>query len=167
MGKPHIVESLTSFCPLFTFPHSSRREVWQDALLRVPRIFEMATFEVARTTSPVKAGERGTSMRQMDQQEKRRKRDKKRVLGTIRVRTYSRQPRRRPFWAPSVLLPHGGAAPRVQHVTEKPMMLASHAPGFATHVRGVLTPYAVPGGHGRCNGSDCPLHPYVCRDAMR
>ena len=44
--------------------------------------------------------------------------------------------------------------------------MSSHAPGFATHVRGVLTPYAVPGGHGRCNGSDCPLHPYVCCDAM-
>ena len=36
---------------------------------------------------------------------------------------------------------------------------ASHAPRFATHVRGVLTPYAVLGGRGGCNGSDCPLHP--------
>ena len=36
---------------------------------------------------------------------------------------------------------------------------ASHAPRFATHVRGVLTPYAVLGGRGGCNGWDCPLHP--------
>ena len=82
------------------------------------------------------------------------------VLDTIRACDTQRLPRRWLFWPPPTRR-SGGAAPRVQHEARKPMMLASHAPGFATHVRGVLTPYAVPGGHGRCNGSDCPLHPYA------
>ena len=62
------------------------------------------------------------------------------VLDTIRACDTQRLPRRWLFWPPPTRR-SGGAAPRVQHEARKPMMLASHAPGFVTHVRGgVLNP---------------------------